>query len=106
MLTVNSGNAPRLILPDLADNCSLREAEAKLISMGFKLGPTQYVTGERDWVYEVRSKGRTIIAGSRVNIEDPITLVVGNGTYYDGDIEEQDQVVIDSSMVEEDFSDL
>ena len=36
-LTVNSENTPTMPIPDIADNSSLREAEAKLKAMGFKL---------------------------------------------------------------------
>lgn len=84
-LTINSGSAPQLILPDIADNSSLREATTRLISQGFKLGPVEYMKGEKDWVYEVKCHGRNIGAGSRVNAEDLITIVVGDGTYYDED---------------------
>ena len=82
-LTINSGNAPQLILPDIADNSSLREATARLTALGFKLGPVEYMKGEKDWVYEVKCRGRNIGAGSHVEADDAIVLVVGDGTYYE-----------------------
>ncbi len=77
-LTINSGQTPTLALPDIADNSSLREAEAKLKSMGFKLGPIEYATGDKDWVLAVKCRGRNVNVGDRISIDDPITLVVGN----------------------------
>ena len=50
-LTVNTLNVPLMELPDVADNSSLREAEARLLAAGFKLMPNDTVPGEKDWVY-------------------------------------------------------
>lgn len=77
-LTVNSETTPTMPIPDIADNSSLREAEAKLKAMGFKLGPVEYVEGDRDWVYGVKSHGRNVYAGERVPIDVPLVLQVGN----------------------------
>ncbi|MCR4591786.1 MAG: PASTA domain-containing protein [Bacteroidaceae bacterium] len=77
-LTINTRNVPTLPIPDIADNCSLREAEARLKSLGLKLGPIEYAPGDKDWVLSVKCKGRTVVAGDRVEIDCPITLVVGN----------------------------
>jgi hypothetical protein len=68
-------------IPDVVDNSSYREAEAKLISLGFKVLPPQYVTGEKDWVYGVLCNGRRVTAGERVSIEQPLTLQIGSGQY-------------------------
>ncbi len=88
-LTLNSGTQPTIALPDLADNCSLREAESRLIAIGFKLGQTEFIDGEKDWVYSVKAGGRVVSAGTRVSVDTPIVLVVGNGgteyEFYDGD---------------------
>ena len=80
-VTVNSTNSPSVAIPDVVDNCSYREAEAKLISLGFKVLPPQYVTGEKDWVYGVICNGRKVSTGERVSIEQPLTLQVGSGHY-------------------------
>ena len=79
-LTVNSENTPTLPIPDIADNCSWREAEAKLRAMGFKLGPVELVPGDKDWVIGVKSRGRNVYAGERVPLDVPLVLQVGLGT--------------------------
>lgn len=84
-LTINTRNVPTLPIPDIADNCSLREAEARLKSLGFKLGPIEYAPGDKDWVLSVKCKGRHVVAGDRVEIDCPVTLVVGNNSSGLGD---------------------
>ncbi|MBP5361346.1 MAG: PASTA domain-containing protein [Bacteroidaceae bacterium] len=86
-LTVNSDHAPTLVLPDVADNMSYREAMAKLRSMGFTLGQPEYINGERDWVYSVKYKGYNVSVGTRIDINEPITLVVGDGHYMMDELE-------------------
>ena len=46
-LTVNTLDVPLRVIPDVADNSSLRQAQAKLLSAGFKLNEVQLVNGER-----------------------------------------------------------
>lgn len=87
-LTVNSGQTPTIALPDIADNSSQQEAEERLRSMGFKLGPIEYAPGEKGWVMAVKSRGRTLRAGDRVPIDDPVVLVVGNNSSEDEDEDE------------------
>ena len=50
-VTINASTKPTLVMPDIVDNSSLREAMAKLRILGFKVGEPQYVAGEKDWVY-------------------------------------------------------
>ena len=78
-LTINASNSPVLSLPDVIDNCSFREAQAKLTAIGFLIGEPQYITGEKDWVYGVKCNGRSLAAGDRVSVEDQIVLQVGSG---------------------------
>ena len=82
-LTINSNGSKRIELPDLADNCSRREAEDKLKTRGFKLGATEFIIGDPDWVYEVKVNGKTVKAGTRISVDLPITLVVGKGGLED-----------------------
>lgn len=82
-VTVNSPLSPTFPIPDIVDNSSYREAEAKLTAMGFKLLPPKYINGEGDWVYGILCRGRRVSAGDMVSIEQPLTLIVGNGTYAD-----------------------
>lgn len=84
-LTINALDTPLLTLPDIIDNTSYREAKAKLTSMGFRLGETQFVTGEKDWLYGVKVKGRNISNGDRVYVDDIVVLVVGNGKIDNND---------------------
>ena len=70
-------------MPDIADNSSLREAEARLKAMGLKLSPCEYVDGERDWVYGVKYRGKNIFGGDRIPIDAELTLQVGSGSFND-----------------------
>ncbi|MBQ8656243.1 MAG: PASTA domain-containing protein [Prevotella sp.] len=89
-VTVNSASSPTVTIPDLIDNSSLREAEAKLTAMGFKMLPPQKITGEKDWVYGIISRGRRVGTGDRVSIDAPLTLIVGSGGYEDTEVLDYD----------------
>lgn len=78
-LTVNAVNSPTLVLPDIIDNCSLREAMARLSAIGFKLGKTKYVYGEKDWVYGILANGKSVSAGDRISVESTLVIQAGNG---------------------------
>ena len=84
-VTVNSPSSPSFALPDLVDNSSMREAEARLTAMGFRLNPPKMVDGEKDWVYGILSRGRRVSNGDRIPIDYPLTLMVGKGTIEDLD---------------------
>ena len=79
-VTVNSPTSPTFALPDIVDTSSLREAEAKLTSMGFRLMPPMRVEGEKDWVYGIVCRGRRVSNGDRLSIDYPLTLMVGKGS--------------------------
>ena len=78
-LVINSSHSPTLTLPDIIDNCSLREAMARLSAIGFKLGKTKYVYGEKDWVYGILANGKSVSAGDRISIESTLVIQAGNG---------------------------
>ena len=80
-VTVNSPSSPSFVIPDIVDNASVREAEAKLLALGFQLLPAQKVVGEKDWVYGILCRGRRISNGDRIPIDYPLTLIVGSGMY-------------------------
>ena len=90
-VTVNSPSSPSFAIPDVIDNSSYREAEAKLTALGFKLLPPKVVMGEKDWVYGILSRGRRVSTGDMVSIDAPLTLMIGSGT-YDQEDEELDYV--------------
>lgn len=78
-LTINTLSIPLCSVPDVADNSSLRQAEARLLAAGFKLNAIEKIAGEIDWVYEVKYKGRPLAIGEQVPVGATLTLVVGNG---------------------------
>ncbi len=82
-VTVNSPSSPTFAIPDIVDNSSFREAAAKLTAMGFRLLPPEYITGEKDWVYGILCRGRRVSNGDRIPIDNPLTLMVGSGSYDD-----------------------
>lgn len=84
-VTVNSPHSPTFAIPDIVDNSSLREAEARLMAMGFRLTAPQLIDGEKDWVYGILCQGRRISNGDRIPIDYPLTLMVGKGTFDDAD---------------------
>jgi beta-lactam-binding protein with PASTA domain len=84
-VTVNSPSSPTFAIPDIVDNSSYREAEAKLMAMGFRLTEPQRVVGEKDWVYGIISRGRRVSNGDRVPIDYPLTLMIGTGSYDEED---------------------
>jgi len=78
-ITINSGKIPMRAVPDVADNSSLRAAESRLQSAGFRLTEPEYIPGDADWVYEVRMNGKKIQNGTEVPEGSLLTIVVGNG---------------------------
>ena len=88
-LTVNTLDIPLRVIPDVADNSSLRQAEAKLQSAGFKLTEIQLIHGEKDWVYGVKYQGSQLATGEKVPMGASLTLIVGNGA---GDMTGEDSI--------------
>ncbi len=101
-VTVNSPSSPTFSIPDIIDNSSMREAEAKLVAMGFRLLPAKRVSGEKDWVYGILCRGREVKNGDRVPIDYPLTLLVGNGSISDM----EDFEYVDPSFTEPEESDI
>ena len=85
-VTVNSPSSPTFAIPDVVDNSSFREAEAKLMAMGFQLTEPQKVVGEKDWVYGIICRGRRVSNGDRIPIDYPLTLMIGIGSYDEDEI--------------------
>lgn len=79
-LTINTDKEPMITIPDIVDNSSYRQAEAKLRSLGFKLTAPELIAGERDWVYGLKFMNRNISAGEKIPSESTLTLQVGNGS--------------------------
>jgi beta-lactam-binding protein with PASTA domain len=103
-VTVNSPSSPSFPIPDVVDNSSYREAEAKLTALGFKLMPPEEVPGEKDWVYGILCKGHRVAAGDHISIDNPLTLLIGSGTYdSDEDIDyiEPEYRMMESGNIDE-----
>lgn len=95
-LTLNSGKEPTISLPDVIDNCSLREAEARLRAAGFKLTEHVTVAGEKDWVYSVIMGEDTLKSAAEVPLGSTLTLVIGSGD----EAESADTILVDDSWFE------
>lgn len=82
-LTINSATAKAIALPNVADNSSRREAEARLRGLGFKNIRTEYAVGYKDWVADIKVDGVSALPGTRVPVTKLVTLVVGDGSLED-----------------------
>ena len=67
-LTINTGEAPKVTIPDIIDNSSFRQAEARLRALGFKLTEPEYIEGEKDWIYGVKYNGKELLQSSSQGI--------------------------------------
>ena len=78
-LTVAMRNVPTVQLPDVSHG-SLREAEATLTGLGFKLTPNEPVEGKPlELVVGVKQNGKEVYAGEMIPRDRPLTLLVGAG---------------------------
>ena len=98
-LTINAINIPLQVVPDVADNSSLRQAEARILASGFKLNDIQYVPGEKDWVYGVKYRERMLAIGDKVPMGATLTLMVGDGNYQFMNQETFDQIPIAHDLI-------
>ena len=99
-LTVTTSKVPLVKLPDLVDNSSLRQAEAKLKAMGFRLTEPEYVSGEQDWIYGIKYRGRSLMSGDKVPHEAMLTLCVGNTAIRDSLAMDSTQILISEGVPE------
>ena len=97
-VTINSSSSPKVSIPDLIDNSSYREAQARLTAIGFRLTEPKRIDGERDWVYGITEGMRNLQAGDKVSIESMLTLVIGNGLYEEE--EEEDDMLLDVPLTD------
>ncbi len=104
-LTINTLSVPLQVVPDVADNSSRRQAEARILASGFKLNEPELIIGEKDWVYGVKYRGNTLAPGEKVPTGASLTLVVGDGTREDMfDDLENDSTIDPEALVLEDES--
>ena len=95
-LTLASNKEPTMALPDVIDNCSLREAEARLRAAGFKLTEHVTIKGEKDWVYSIMAGKDTLRSGAQVALGSTLTIVIGSGN----EEEAEESVIVDDSWFE------
>jgi beta-lactam-binding protein with PASTA domain len=95
MLVMNSTNRPVEVIPSVIDNCSLREAEARLKASGFVIEKIITRTGEKDWLYAIKYNDSLLVNGSSVPRGAGLTLVIGRGEEND-----VNRVVVDEGYFE------
>lgn len=77
-LTINTEEAPKVAIPDIIDNSSFRQAEARLRALGFKMTEPEFIEGEKDWIYGVKYNGKQLSTGEKIPREAVLTLCVGD----------------------------
>ena len=77
-LTINTAEMPKVAIPDIIDNSSYRQAEARLRALGFKLTAPEVISGEKDWVYAVKYLEKELTNGEKIPRESVLTLIIGD----------------------------
>ena len=84
-LVINDWQPRKVALPaGIANNCSQREAILRLEARGLRVGASEYIRGDKNWVYDIKVNGQSVSPGTMISVKLPLTLVVG-----DGSVEEQ-----------------
>lgn len=94
-LTINTDEVPKVAIPDIIDNSSYRQAEARLRALGFKVTAPEFIEGEKDWVYGVKYNGKELSAGAKIPKESVLTLCVGDDELK-GDSLQTDSLLINN----------
>lgn len=79
-ITINTLSVPLRPVPDVADNSSVRQAQAKVLAAGFKLAENEVIQGEKDWVYGVKYNGVALRPGDKAPLGATLKLIVGDGS--------------------------
>ena len=105
-LTINTADVPKIAIPDIIDNSSSRQAEARLRAMGFMLTAPELIEGEKDWVYGVKYKEHQLMSGDKVPRESVLTLCIGAGEDgLPGDSIQGDSIIVldDKPVVDDEW---
>ncbi len=79
-VTLNPSGYRKIEVPDVVQN-TRRQAEPKLIALGFKIGSVTYKPNiARDMVLEIRHHGKRLQPGTKLMKTSTIDLVLGDGT--------------------------
>lgn len=92
-LTINTAEMPKVAIPDIIDNSSYRQAEARLRALGFKLTAPETISGEKDWVYAVKYMGKKLTNGEKIPRESVLTLIIGNDEIKAASLNTDSQIV-------------
>ena len=93
-LTINTADVPKIIIPDLIDNSSFRQADARLRAMGFKMTEPEVIEGEKNWVYGIKYQDKLLISGDRIPREAVLTLCIGSGDELNTDSLLRDSTIV------------
>ena len=85
-----------MAFPDIIDNGSYRQAEARLRAMGFELTVPEYMEGEKVWIYGIKYNGKELTSGEKIPREAVLTLCVGD------DELKSDSIQTDSPTIQSD----
>jgi len=106
-VTINSTSSPMIRIPDIIDNSSYREAQARLTAIGFQVLEPQFVDGERDWVYGVKANGKSLQSGDMIPAETALTLIIGRGSREEDNEDAMlDTPEDDSNMEQDEFEEI
>lgn len=104
--TINGKGARPVAIPDLANNTSAREAEARLRTLGFSYIKFDFIDGDPDWLYAIKVKGVEVNAFQRIPVDEVVTLVVGRGGSIDPSAADEEEEFEDFTEDEEFFIEL
>ena len=79
LVVLNTTQKPKVSVPGVIDNCSMREAEARILAAGFNIVRVDTIRGEKDWVYKLRHEGRDLTNGEPIPMGSDVVIVIGNG---------------------------
>ena len=79
LVVLNTTQKPKVSVPGVIDNCSMREAEARIQAAGFNIVRVDTIRGEKDWVYKLRHEGRDLTNGEPIPMGSDVVIVIGNG---------------------------
>ena len=69
-LTINTLSTPLSVVPDVADNSSVRQAQAKLIAAGFKLTENRMTLMVGDGVQSTATDSVDMVENAAMSVED------------------------------------
>ena len=84
-LVINTTVKPNRSVPSVIDNRTFREAESHILAAGFVIKSVETIPGEKDWVYELRYNGKSLVNGEAIPQGSALVVVVGSGEEKEDD---------------------